>query len=117
VNRERVAALAGLAALVRDRDLAALAEAATACRTLAADLSAGRAALAGRAAEVASLDVPDPAMRSGADRAWHEAQRRRLASVSAALAGAAAEREAVRAAALRTLGRADVLGRMRDGKL
>ena len=117
MRRDRLAALADLAALVRDRDLAALAAAAATCRGLSAEMSAGQAALAGRAAEVAALAAPDPALRTGADRVWREEERRRLVSVGLALANAAAEREAAKAMALRALGRAEVLDRLKDGKI
>jgi hypothetical protein len=117
MNRDHLRALADLAGLVRDRDLAALARTAATCRSIEAQLTSGHAALSGRAAQVAAMTTPDPALIGNADRLWRDVERQRLGALGVALANAAADREAARVAALRAVGRADVLDRLRDGRL
>lgn len=119
VPAARLEGLADLAGLLRDRDLARLAEAAAACTRIEARLAAIEARRRARAAELMALQVPDPALRAGMDAAWQREQGQRQRALQLDLARARAEREAAKTAALLALGRADILAglarRRQDG--
>ena len=112
VPAARLQALARIGGMVRDRDLAALAAAARACAALRDEVAALDAARLARAAEVAALDRPDPALITGADARWSVLSDRRRADLMRRLALARADREAAKVAALRALGRADILEKL-----
>ena len=102
--------LADLAGILRDRDLAALADLAVQAQQLRQALADQAAAVAARSAAVRGLPTDDVALTSGRDAGWIAALDRRRAALMAELAGVLARQESVRAKAARSLGRADVLG-------
>jgi hypothetical protein len=108
----RIASLAALSGIVRDRDLTALAGAARTCAAVERDLQAIDAARAARAATLTGLDAADPAMMAGADARWLALLAARRRDLMLKLALARADREAAKAVALRALGRADILDRL-----
>jgi hypothetical protein len=112
MSRQRLQGLALLGGMVRDRDLAALAETVRVLAGIEAELAAIEAARAARARDLAAHDAPDPALRAGGDTAWLAGLDRRRRALLIRLAAARAEREAAKTAALRALGRADVLDRL-----
>ncbi|MCR8724362.1 hypothetical protein [Frigidibacter sp. ROC022] len=108
-TRGELARLGALAGILRDRDLAALAEAARRAADLSARLDDLTAEISARRAALEDLPADDAALAAGADAKWLELVARRRAALKAELAEALAHREAARAAAARSLGRAEVL--------
>jgi hypothetical protein len=114
MSGRRLKALAELAGMIRDRDLARLAAAAAEARKTQAVLDNQAAALARRGAELsgAPAGTADAALMAGADARWQAQLDRRREALLRQLARQLAAREAVRVAASRALGRADVLDRL-----
>jgi len=111
-RRRDLAALAELAAMLRDRDLARLAEATDRAAVIAREIKAVDTGLRQRGDQIAAADMPDPAWRAGADAPWRELVERRRSDLTGVLAKARAEAEDVRCDAVRSLGRAEALARL-----
>lgn len=110
--RARLRQLGALAGMVRDRDLGALAEAAREVAGLAGQIDGLAAEVAARSAELTGLPGGDAALAAGADAKWLGHLDRRRSVLKLELSAALARREAARALAARSLGRADVLDQL-----
>lgn len=111
-RRQDLAALAELAAMLRDRDLARLAGAMRRAAGIAQEIEAVEDELRQRGKEVAAAEMPDTAWRAGADTPWQEFAGRRRSELTAGLANARAAAEDIRSDAVRSLGRAEALARL-----
>lgn len=111
-EKDRLAGLADIAGMFRDKDLAALSQAVAKCQRISEQIEEIDAQLQRRAVERAGLALPDAAMRAGSDERWVRLLETRREDLNIALAVAAAEREAARTVATRALGRADAFDRL-----
>jgi hypothetical protein len=114
--KDRIAALGALAGMVRDRDLSALAATAREVTAIEARISDLAAQVAARTAALHDLPDGDTAFAAGADAKWLAHLDSLRAALRQDLALALARREGAKAAALRALGRADVLDRLSKGR-
>lgn len=113
----RLHVLSDLAGIVRDRDLAQLAEAAAACQKIEAEIARIDDAVRQRLRDRAQMQTLDTAMIVGADERWTRAQEQRRRALMITLATAAAKKEAAKNAALRAVGRSDVLDKLARGQI
>ena len=110
--QKKLRKLAGLAEMVRDRDLSSLAAIAQDCAALKAQIATIDEALRARRDGLATMEGADAAMAGGADAKWVRFSEERAEALRTQLAEALARREAAKAEAQRALGRADVLDRL-----
>ncbi len=111
MSGNRLAELATLAGMIRERDLAILARLAAEARATRARIDAQASEVAKRSAELAA-SPGDAALAAGADAKWQAHLDRERGVLMAQLARTMAAREAARMTAARALGRADVLEKL-----
>jgi hypothetical protein len=110
-ERRRLAGLAGLAGMIRDRDLARLADLGAQARAVQERIDGQAQAVARRSAELAASGG-DAALAAGADARWQAHLDRERTALIGRLAQIMARRESARMAAAKALGRADVLDKL-----
>ena len=118
-ERRRLAGLAEMAGVLRDRSLDELAAAMARVRQVEAEIAGLDRSVAERSAALArqaGLGPADPAAATGVDLAWLAALDRQRARLRMDLARALAASEDARHAASRAVGRSDVLDQLAAGR-